>query len=114
MGILNAAVYGGGLLADRTGERTTYGYRRAPPELSDAVSQMRRVCTEHGTDLTTAALQFSLRDTRFAATVVGMSRTERVAQTLEAASSPVPETLWPELAALLPPEHAWLDAPFGG
>lgn len=113
MGILNAAVYGGGMLADRTGGRTSYGYRPAPPEVLDAVAQMRRVCAEHGTDLTTAALQLSLRDTRFAATVVGMSRPERVAQTLAAAAASVPEALWPELGALLPPEHAWLDAPFG-
>ena len=117
MGIFNAAVYGGGILAgapgpDGQGGPTTYGYRPAPPEVLDAVTAMRRVCTEHGTDLTTAALQFSVRDRRFASTVIGMSRPERVDQTLAAAASPVPDAIWDELESLLPPERVWLDAPF--
>ena len=114
MGVLNAAVYGGGVLA-RTGPATgptTYGYRPAPPEVSEAIDAMRRVCATYGTDLRTAALQFSLRDDRFASTVVGMSRPDRVASTLEAASQPLPDALWEELESLVPPERAWLDAPF--
>lgn len=110
MGVLNAAVYGGGILAGR--DQGTYGYRPAPPEVLDAVAAMQRVCAAHGTDLRTAALQFSLRDARFASTVVGMGRPERVAETLAAVSAELPDALWPELEALLPPEHAWLDAPF--
>src|SRR5690606_1780385 len=110
MGILNAAVYGGGILAGSS--PTTYGYRAAPPEIHDAVASMRRVCADHGVDLTTAALQFSLRDARFASTVVGMSRPQRVAETLAAASQDVPPEVWDELEALVPPERVWLDAPF--
>ena len=128
MGVLNAAVYGGGLLAapptarpaspgttPRTAPETapaTYGYRPAPPETLDAVAAMQRVCAEHGTDLRTAALQFSLRDPRFASTVVGMSKPGRIADTLAAASQDLPDALWDELEALLPPERVWLDAPF--
>ncbi|MGH8825821.1 MAG: aldo/keto reductase [Jiangellaceae bacterium] len=112
MGILNAAVYGGGILAGQGGSGpTTYGYRPAPPEVLEAIAAMRRACTEHGTDLTTAALQFSLRDARLSSTVVGMSRPERVEDTVAAASRPVPEELWGQLESLLPPEHFWLDAP---
>ena len=111
MGILNAAVYGGGILASSGGGPTTYGYRPAPPEILEAIDAMRRACVENGTDLTTAALQFSLRDSRFSSTVVGMSRPERVGDTVAAASRPVPEGLWGQLESLLPPEHLWLDAP---
>lgn len=110
MGVLNAAVYGGGILAGR--DDGTYGYRPAPPEVLSSVAAMRQVCAAHGTDLATAALHFSLQDPRFAATVVGMGRPERVAETVRAVSTPIPDAIWPELAALLPPEHAWLDAPF--
>ncbi|MHA3946342.1 aldo/keto reductase [Cellulomonas bogoriensis] len=110
MGVMNAAVYGGGILAGA--DRTTYGYREAPPEILDAVAAMRRVCAEHGTDLPTAALQHSLRDPRFATTIVGMSRPERVTQTLDAATRELPEALWDELESHLPPQHVWLDAPF--
>ncbi|MBU4216163.1 MAG: aldo/keto reductase [Actinobacteria bacterium] len=110
LGLINAAVYGGGLLADAS--RTSYGYRQAAPEVLAAVDAMRAVCARYGVDLTTAALQHSLRDPRFTTTVVGMSRPERVAQTLEAARRPVDDALWPELEALLPPAASWLDVPF--
>jgi D-threo-aldose 1-dehydrogenase len=111
LGLINAAVYGGGLLAGGGGGRL-YGYREAPPEVLDAAERMRAICERHGTDLGTAALQFSLRDPRFATTVVGMGRPERVEQTVAAASATLPEELWPELEECLPPEHTWLDAPF--
>lgn len=109
LGIFNAAVYGGGILA---GSGSTYGYREVQPEVGRAIDAMARACEAHGTDLRTAALQFSLRDPRFASTIVGMSRPERVAQTIDAARAPVPDTLWDELEQLVPPVHAWLDAPF--
>ncbi len=110
MGVLNAAVYGGGILAAQQGGPTTYGYRPAPPEVLDAAARMREACAAHGTDIATAALQFSLRDERFASTVVGMSRPARVTATVEAAARALPDALWPELEALLPPAHVWLDA----
>lgn len=130
MGVLNAAVYGGGILAaggsgGSAGSGAapaapagpagpaTYGYRPAPPETLAAVAAMQRVCTEHGTDLRTAALQFSLRDPRFTSTVVGMSRPSRIQDTLDAASRQLPDALWGELEELVPPERVWLDAPFG-
>jgi D-threo-aldose 1-dehydrogenase len=110
MGVLNAAVYGGGILASQDGGPTTYGYREAPPEVLDAVDRMRRVCAAYGTDIATAALQFSVRDERISSTIVGMSRPQRVAETVDLATAPVPDAIWPELEALLPPAHVWLDA----
>jgi len=112
MGVLNAAVYGGGMLAAPGSKPSTYGYRPAPPEILDAVAAMQAVCAEHGTDLRTAALQFSLRDPRFGSTIVGMSKPERIQATLDAASAQLPDAIWDELEALLPPERVWLDAPF--
>lgn len=111
MGVLNAAVYGGGLLVPRP-TVTTYGYREAPPELLDAVAAMRAACQRHDTDLTTAALQFSLREPRIAATVVGMGSPELVADTLRRAATSLPDGLFDELETLLPPRSMWLDAPF--
>ena len=113
MGVLNAAVYGGGILAhqDDAGSPTTYGYRPAPPAVLAAVSAMRAVCARYGTDLPTAALQFSVRDETFASTVVGMSRPERIATTVAAAQQPLPDDLFAELETLLPARELWLDAP---
>ncbi|MDO8106742.1 aldo/keto reductase [Isoptericola sp. b441] len=111
--LINAAVYGGGILAaPSVPAGATYGYRPAPPDVLESVRAMHATCRRHGVDLATAALQFSLRDARFTTTVVGMSRPERVASTMAAATATVPDDLWPELEALLPPRHTWLDAPF--
>ena len=108
MAVMNAAVYGAGILVDPAS--TSYGYRRAPSELVEAAAAMREVCARHGTDLRTAALQFSVRDERFASTIVGMSHPDRVAATVEAATADLPADLWPELEALVPPRRVWLDA----
>lgn len=110
MGVLNAAVYGGGILAAQRGGPTTYGYRPAPPEVLEAAARMREACAAHGTDIATAALQFSLRDERIASTIVGMSRPGHVTATVEAAARALPDALWDELEGLLPPSRTWLDA----
>jgi len=105
---VNAAPYGGGILSNGSGARTTYGYRPAAELLLDQIRKMHGACQRHGIPLAAAALQFSLRDSRIASTVVGMSSPDRVAETLTLASLEVPDTLWDELAALAPPPHTWL------
>ena len=80
-------------------------------EITGAVSAMRAVCARYGTDLPTAALQFSVRDETFASTIVGMSRPERIAPTVAAAQQPLPADLFAELETLLPARELWLDAP---
>lgn len=107
--VVNAAIYGGGLLADPSAGKTSYGYRTAPPELLSAVQQMVAACHDAGTDLATAALQTSLADPRIAATVVGMSRPSRLADALTAAQAELPAGLAERLADLLPPANTWLD-----
>lgn len=111
MGVLNAAVHGGGILAVAPGARTTYAYRPVRPEVVTAIDRMHRACAAHGTDLATAALQHSLHDARFASTIVGTSRPEHVARTVAAAGAVLPDGLLDELEALLPPADAWLDHP---
>ena len=113
MGVLNAAIYGGGILAhqDAAGSPTTYGYRPAPAPVLAAVEAMRAVCARYGTDLPTAALRFSTRDDGFASTIVGMSRPERIATTVAAAQVTLPDDLFAELETLLPAAEFWLDAP---
>ncbi|KJQ52778.1 aldo/keto reductase [Microbacterium sp. SA39] len=107
---VNAAVLGGGILADMTGTRTDYGYRSAPPETLRGISAMRDACRRWDTDLATAAIRFSTRDPRFATTIVGISKPARIETTIQAATADLPEAFWDELEALLPaPEH-WLDA----
>jgi D-threo-aldose 1-dehydrogenase len=107
--IMNAAVYGGGILADPRNER--YAYGPANEGVLEAVAAMDAVCRRHGTDLATAALQFSLRDPEVATTVVGMSRASRLSAALAAAATELPDALWDELEEHLPAPRWWLDPP---
>jgi D-threo-aldose 1-dehydrogenase len=52
-----------------------------------------------------AALQLSMRNPSIDATIVGVTRPERIAQTIEWASTPIPDALWPELDELAFDEH---------
>jgi D-threo-aldose 1-dehydrogenase len=107
--VVNAAIYGGGLLAKPTGGSTNYGYRPAPPATLEAVAAMDRLCHRYGTDLATAALQASVRDARVATTIVGLSRPSRLDALLTALRAELPEDLFTGLADLLPAREHWLD-----
>jgi D-threo-aldose 1-dehydrogenase len=94
---LNAAPYGSGILAKGPDAYARYEYREAPQQLVEQVRKMDGVCREFGVPLAAAALQFSMRDPRVVSTIVGISRPERVEQTLELAAHPVPDELWERL-----------------
>jgi D-threo-aldose 1-dehydrogenase len=64
---------------------------------------MENTCREFGVPLAAAALQFSMRDPRVVSTIVGISRPERVGQTLELASHPIPDELWSRLDSFVTP-----------
>ena len=100
---LNAAPYGSGILAKGPDSYARYEYREAPREMVDRVREMERACREVGVPLAAAALQFSLRDPRVASTLVGISRPERVGQTLELAALPIPDDLWERLDSFATP-----------
>ena len=99
--VLNAAPYGGGMLAKGPDAWAKYAYREAPPELVDRVRRVDSICRQRNVPLAAAALQFSLRDPRITSTVVGMTRPERLAQTLDLALHPIPDDLWSELEGIL-------------
>src|SRR5665647_3528976 len=88
MGVVNAAVFGGGILAVGTERSSRYAYREATPDLINAIREVEHLCREHGVSLAAAALQFSLRDARIASTVVGVSRPKRIEETLPLAATP--------------------------
>jgi D-threo-aldose 1-dehydrogenase len=52
--------------------------------------------------LIAAALQFSVRSPLVDSTVVGVSRPERVKDTIDLLSVEIPDALWEELEALAP------------
>ena len=77
---VNGAPYGGGILAKGPDVQPKYAYRPAGDDVTRAVLAMQRACAAHGVSLPAAALQFSLRDPRVTATVVGISEPARIDQ----------------------------------
>lgn len=106
--VVNAAPFGGGMLVKGPASVTSYGYRPAPEPLRARAEEIAELCAAHGVPLAAAALQFSLREPRIAATIVGITRPERVDEMIELAGYPVPERLWERLAASAAPEETWL------
>ena len=108
MAVLNAAPFGGGLLVKGPTAAPKYAYRDVPDTLRDSAIAMGQACERAGVPLAAAALQFSLLDPRINSTVVGITRPERLMQTLDLATTPIPESLWAELDQLCPPPSSWL------
>src|SRR5215208_3954099 len=96
---LNAAPYGSGILAKGPDAYARYEYSEAPKEMVDQVRAMQDACRIFDVPLAAAALQFSLKDPRIVSTIVGMSRPERVRQTLDLAAYPISAELWERLDA---------------
>ncbi len=69
----------------------------------EQVRAMKDACLAFDVPLAAAALQFSLKDSRIVSTIVGMSRPERVQQTLDLATHPIPVELWERIDALVSP-----------
>jgi D-threo-aldose 1-dehydrogenase len=98
--VLNAAPYAGGVLAKGSDSYPRYVYQEASEDVLDPIRKIEAICTKHGVPPGAVALQFSMRDERITSTVCGVSKPERVAQTLEWARYAVPQTVWDELASL--------------
>jgi D-threo-aldose 1-dehydrogenase len=100
MSVLNAAPYASGALAKGSAGRPRYAYQEATDAMLAPVRRVEDVCARHGVPPGAAALQFSLRDPRIAATICGVSRPERVAETEAWANLPIADAVWKELLAL--------------
>ena len=100
MAVINAAPYAGGVLAKGTDSFPRYVYQEASAPMLDPVRRVEEACARYGVPPGAVALQFSLRDPRVTSTVCGVSRPERVRQTLDWAEWPIPDMLWDELQAL--------------
>ena len=98
--ILNAAPYNGGILAKGAEAYPRFAYQDAGEETLEPVRRIEAVCAKHGIPPGAAALQFSMRDARITSTVCGVSRPERIAETLEWAEWPITDEAWAELMAL--------------
>jgi D-threo-aldose 1-dehydrogenase len=98
--VLNAAPYAGGILAKGSSDYPRYVYQEdASDAVLDPIRRIEAICARHRVPPGAAALQFSIRDPRVTSTICGVSKPERVAQTLDWAHFPIPEAVWKELRA---------------
>jgi D-threo-aldose 1-dehydrogenase len=107
--VVNAAIYGGGILATGAAGSDRYGYRTAPAPVLRAVAAIEKACAASGVPLAAAALRFSMRDPRIASTVIGISRPERVDECLSHVTWDIPDELWAEIDRNVPAAEYWLN-----
>jgi D-threo-aldose 1-dehydrogenase len=108
MAVINAAVYGGGLLARWPRLMDTYHYAPAAAALLDAVDAMGALCAQAGVPLPAAALQFSVRNPAVTTTVMGALLPEHVDDALAHLDVKITDDLWDALERLTPPPSAWI------
>ncbi len=94
---LNAAPYGSGMLAKGPSQYPRYMYGAASDDLLRRAFALDALCQRYHVPLKAAALQFSLRDPRIVSTIVGISRPERLAETIAYAEFPIPEEFWEDV-----------------
>jgi D-threo-aldose 1-dehydrogenase len=106
--VVNAAIYGGGILANPQGA-TKYAYRAADTVVLEAIAEMDKACREYGTDLATAALRHSVDNPDIAGTIVGISKPARVDTVIAAVEADLPADLLNRLGSLLPEQRYWVE-----
>lgn len=93
VGIVAAAVFNGGVLADPP----TFDYAPASPEMADRIGRIKAACAAAGVPLRAAALQFPLREPLVRSVVAGAVSPEQVRENAADAARPIPHGLWDRL-----------------
>lgn len=94
VGVINAAPFGGGVLARGTAAVDKYCYQPMSAQTRAGIVAIEQICADAGVPLGAAALQFSTRDPRIASTIVGVSKPERIAQAAQWASWDIADDIW--------------------
>lgn len=98
--IFNAAPYAGGVLAKGSAASKRITYQDVTETQLAPVRAIEDICTRYEVPVGAAALQFSMSDPRVTSTICGVSKPERVKQTVEWAEWPIPADAWAEFRAL--------------
>lgn len=98
--VLNAAPFAGGVLAKGSADMPRITYQEATAEDLKPVERIEAICAEHSIAPGAAALKLSLSDRRVTSTIVGISKPDRVRQTLDWAAQSLPAAAEAALAAI--------------
>ncbi len=98
--VFNAAPFAGGILAKGSDRVRRITYQDADEGALAPIRAIEEICARHGVPMGAAALQFSTREPRVAATIIGVSRPERVQQTLDWMATDIPDAVFAELSTI--------------
>ena len=85
------------VLGTRSNKTLYYNYEPAPRAIIEQVQHLENVCAEFQVPLPVAALQFPLACPAVAGVIVGMGSPQRINQTLEFFTRPIPCEFWQAL-----------------
>jgi D-threo-aldose 1-dehydrogenase len=95
--VLNAAPFGGGILAGATAAQGYFAYRAAGDEILRRIEHLHATAAAYDVPLAAVALQFPLREPRVTATLAGCVTPAEVDRLVDNARHPIPDALWEEL-----------------
>lgn len=101
LGIINASPLSMGLLT----ESGPPDWHPAPENLKDRCAAAARYCRSQGVDIAKLALQFSLAQTDFATTLVGIANPEQIKTNVQWMHEPIDQELLSAVQAILAPIH---------
>lgn len=98
IGVVNTAPFNSGLLATpNPGRELHYEYGAVPDRQLKRAQELARVCTAHGVELPTAALQFGLQYSQVVAVMSGAGDAAQVRQNVARMDEKIPRSLWEDL-----------------
>jgi len=98
--ILNAAPFAGGVLAKGSAAMPRITYQLADDKALAPVRRIEAICAENNIAPGALALQYSMNSPVVSSTIVGISKPERITETLNWASAEIPQAVWDDIAAL--------------
>ena len=96
IGVIIAAPYASGWLANSTGT-ATYMYDQAPSDIVEKTRHMASICNAYNVSLAAVALQFPLAHPAVAAVIPGARSPQEAEQNRDYLMTPVPTNVWREL-----------------
>ena len=95
--VLNAAPYASGVLAKGSTAYPRYVYMPADDSILELTQKLEDICARFKIPLGAVALQFSARDPRILSTVCGITKPERISETLQWLEWDIPSEVWKEI-----------------
>ncbi len=103
VGIMNAAPFAARLLTNAP----LPPWHKATEDVRAACRKAAEHCASRGVDIAQLAVQYSIRNTDIATTIIGSANPDNVRKWVDWANQPIDETLLSEVEAILSPIRNW-------